>query len=98
MHLAMNFVFSSIGKLLKFSHVERLSLQNIESEYLENLLNQLPSLSFLSSLVIVSANEVTDGNTIYHQIVRLPALKYCKLSLKGWAGDKPLPFCIDAYS
>ncbi len=39
-----------------------------------------------------------DKNTIYRQIFRLPALKYCKLSLKEWDYKETLPISITKYS
>jgi hypothetical protein len=92
------FVFSSIGKLSKFSRLETLILKNIESACLRNLLDQLPSLSLVSSLVIASVDSMKDKNTVYRQIFRLPALKYCKLSLKAWDYNETLEVSITEYS
>jgi hypothetical protein len=92
------FVLSSIGKLSKFSRVETLILENIEYACLRKLLDQLPSLSLVSSLVISSVDSVKDKNTVYRQIFRLPALKYCKLSLKGRDSKETLPISINEYS
>ncbi len=49
-------------------------------------------------MVIVSADEKRHRSKFYRQIFRLPALKYCKLSLKGWYNDEPLPVSTNEYS
>lgn len=90
-------VVSSLKRLLTFNRIECLILENIQFEYLENLLDQPFSLSHLSSLVITS-NDVSNRAKIYGQIFRLPALKYCRLFLKGWNTNGSLPTCVDEYS
>ncbi|CAF1492196.1 unnamed protein product [Rotaria sordida] len=83
--------FSPIRILSKFLQLERLILNNIKSQYLEKLLLQLISLPLLSSLTITSLDTVKNTSIIYHQIFRLPALKYCKLSLERYSNDYDLP-------
>jgi hypothetical protein len=92
------YVLSSIGELSKFSRLETLILEKIESACLRKLLDQLPSLSLLSSLVIASVDSVKDKNTVYRQIFHLPALKYCKLSLRAWDYNETLEISITEYS
>ena len=92
------FALSSLGKILEFGRIEILILNNIESECLEPLLKQLPSLPILSSLVIISSDHVPSKNSIYHQIFRLPALKYCKLSLLARTSTESLATSINEYS
>jgi hypothetical protein len=93
-----DFALSIISKLSMFDRIETLILDNIESKYLENLFNQLLFLPLLSSLVINSVDIIKDKSTIYRQIVRLPALKYCKLSLEGSTDDTVLSVSTNEYS
>ncbi|CAF0939251.1 unnamed protein product [Rotaria sordida] len=92
-------ISSSIEILSKFLQLKRLIVDNIESKYLEKLLIQLISLPFLSSLIISSVDNIKNKNVIYHQIFRLPSLKYCKLSLEGYNhNDDPLPLVTNDHS
>jgi hypothetical protein len=93
-----DFAFSIISKLSMFDRIETLILDNIESKYLENLFNQLLFLPLLSSLVINSVDKIKNRSTIYRQIVRLPALKYCKLSFEGSTDDGVLSVSTNEYS
>ncbi|CAF3026920.1 unnamed protein product [Rotaria sp. Silwood2] len=90
---------SPIQILSKFLQLERLILHNIQSEYLEESLLRLMSLPFLSSLTVTSLDNIKNKNVIYHQILRLPALKYCKFSLEGYSNDDiPLPSTTNDYN
>ncbi|CAF1431127.1 unnamed protein product [Adineta steineri] len=91
-------ISSPIHILSQFLHLKTLSLNNIESKHLENLLPILVSLPCLSSLSITSIDIIVNRTAIYSQIIRLPALKYCSLSLKGsHYSEVPLPI-LDKYS
>ncbi len=89
---------SLISNILNFRRIETLVLDNIETQYLKNLLDQMSSLSSLSSLTISTADDVKDKSTIYHQIFQLSTLKYCKLSLEGRNTDWTLPINTGQYS
>ncbi|CAF1064892.1 unnamed protein product [Rotaria sordida] len=92
-------ISSSIEILSEFLQLKRRILDNIESKYLEKLLVQLISLPFLSSLIISSVDNIKNKNVIYHQIFRLPSLKYCKLSLEGYShNDDPLSLVTNDHS
>ena len=84
-------------KLSAFNRMECLILENVGFESLENLLDQLLSLSQLSSLTI-TAKGVLDCTKIYGQIFRLRALKYCKLCLSKRGTTQLLPICVNEYS
>ncbi|CAF1002950.1 unnamed protein product [Adineta steineri] len=91
-------ISSPIHILSQFLHLKTLSLHNIESKHLEYLLPTLVSLPRLSSLSITSIDIIVNRTAIYSQIIRLPALKYCSLSLKGsHYSEVPLPI-LDKYS
>ncbi|CAF1161919.1 unnamed protein product [Rotaria sordida] len=96
--LIINRIFSPISIRLKFTRLENLSLHNVESKYLEELLIHLISLPCLSSLVINCIDNVQNKNTIYHQIFRLPVLKYCKLSLERNIEFNPLSIATSEFS
>ncbi|CAF1565185.1 unnamed protein product, partial [Adineta steineri] len=81
-----------------FLHLETLSLNNMESQYLEHLLATLVSLPCLSSLSIISTGYMQNKTSIYCHVVRLLALKYCSLSLKGPYYNELLSPTIDEYS
>jgi len=55
-------------------------INNIKSKYVNKLLNDLTSLSNLSSLTIILGDLIEDENIFYQSIFRLPVLKYCKIS------------------
>jgi len=82
---------SPFHNLVNFPRLETLILKNIESKNLENLLQYLSSLPNLSSLTLIPIDHVQNRNTLYHQIFRLPVLRYCKVSLKERFSTMPLP-------
>ncbi|CAF1043750.1 unnamed protein product [Adineta steineri] len=91
-------ISSPIHILSQFLRLETLSLNNIESKHLEDLLPRLVSLPCLSSLSITSINIIRDRTPIYYQIIRLPALKYCSLSFKRSFCVNSSLLTIDKYS
>ena len=93
-----DYILLSIPELSKFQQLQTLILYNIESKYIENLLNQLRSLSLLSSLVISSMDEVKNKNIICRSIFSLPALKYCKISFLRWDSENPFSICTNECS
>ena len=93
-----DFVLPSLDRILPLNRVGRLILKNIEFKCLENLFNRLLSLSQLSSLTITTADDAQENSNTYQLIFRLPALKYCKLSLLGYNRTKSLPICTNEYS
>ncbi|CAF4269405.1 unnamed protein product, partial [Rotaria sordida] len=96
--LIIECLFSPISILLKFIRLENLHLRNIESKYFEELLIHLISLPFLYSLIVSCTDNVQNKNIFYHQIFRLPVLKYCKLTLAGNAQSNSLPMATMEFS
>ena len=77
-------VFSSARNIKEFIHLESLILENIELTYFEDfLLYYLTSSLTLRSLTAVIDDPISDRNTFYRAIFRLPALEYCKLSFQA---------------
>ncbi|CAF1104557.1 unnamed protein product [Rotaria sp. Silwood1] len=91
-------LFSPISILLNFIRLENLHLGNIESKYFEELLIHLISLPFLYSLIVNCTDNVQNKNVFYHQIFRLPVLKYCKLSLTGNSQSNSLSMATIEFS
>ncbi|CAF3852374.1 unnamed protein product [Adineta steineri] len=58
-----------------------LVLENIQPQYFVNILHQLKSLRYLSSLTITIINYIKHRNSAYQLIFHLYSLRYCKLSL-----------------
>ena len=88
--------FSSLYKRVgEFRRVQTLILDRIDSQYVQNLLDQLISLPFLCSLALSFTSSVTNKIAIYCQIFGLSALKYCKLSFEGWTENQLLPVCTN---
>jgi hypothetical protein len=96
--LIYDLVSSPFFILSTFVQLERLFIDKIESNNLQNLVHELISLPLLSSLTITSIDHVENKSTIYCEIFRLPSLKHCKLSLNGWSNNDPLPAAINEYS
>ena len=80
----VDLVFSSARNIKEFTRLEALILENIDLTYFEDfLLHHLVSLVTLRSLTVIVNDPVSDKNTFYRAIFRLPALKYCKLSFRA---------------
>ncbi|UJR20059.1 hypothetical protein I4U23_023193 [Adineta vaga] len=72
-------LFSIMKNLTQLS---TLILNHIEANYIESMLNHLLSLPSLSSLTIVSIDNIIDKNNIYYKLLRLLKLKYCQLCIE----------------
>ncbi|UJR17208.1 hypothetical protein I4U23_004103 [Adineta vaga] len=68
--------------ILNFIRLEALTLTNIDVAYLPKILDQLYSLSTLSSLTIISDDYLHKSINVYEKIFRLPRLRYCQMLLK----------------
>jgi hypothetical protein len=92
MHLSNPFVvdliFSPVRTVSHFARLETLVFDGIKSKYLANIIRRLATLPNLTSLTFVPIGYLSDRNRIYESILRLPALKHCKMSLPersaGW--------------
>jgi hypothetical protein len=86
--------------LSRFNRLEILILENIDSNQLKTVLQDIASLSHLSSLAIIPIDYVENVNDIFLQIFRLSTLKYCKVSFANnqTQPDRLLPFATHEYS
>ncbi|CAF1471323.1 unnamed protein product [Rotaria sp. Silwood1] len=85
--------------LSTFTRLKTLILVKINSEYLENILEDIASLPNLSSLTIIPIDYVKNANDLLLQIFRLSVLKYCKISFKNeHTNFDLLPFATNEYS
>jgi hypothetical protein len=66
-----------------FIQLKALTLNNIEYNYMKQIIDYLYCLPVLSSLTITSIYDNHEGHDIYYKIFRLHALKYCRLSTSG---------------
>ncbi|CAF2878103.1 unnamed protein product [Rotaria sp. Silwood2] len=78
--------------------LESLTINNIESDYIEGVINHLSSLRILSSLIIISIDNIKDQNDIYQKIFRLPALKYCQMFLETLRNLRSMPTATHEFS
>jgi hypothetical protein len=79
--------------------LETLILENIDSNQLKTVLQDIASLPNLSSLVIIPVDYVENANDLFLQIFRLSVLKYCKVSFaNNQTQSDLLPFATHEYS
>ena len=93
------FDFSPNLILPNFTRLETLRLQYVTDVYLGSILKDLMSLTNLSSLSIVLAYQ-SDLKDFFGQILRLPVLKYFKVSTRSdcYYPLDQLPFANNKYS
>ncbi|CAF3739137.1 unnamed protein product [Rotaria sp. Silwood1] len=81
------------------TQVTTLILNNIESIYIEQIVNNLSSLPVLSSLTIISIDTIQNHkNIIYNKIFRLPKLKYCQILIELLQYSKSLSVATNEFS
>ncbi|CAF0781370.1 unnamed protein product [Adineta steineri] len=66
----------------RLTQLTTLILNKIEVNHIEPIVNRLSFLPVLSSLTIISINNLTKKNNIYPKLFRLPKLKYCQISIE----------------
>jgi hypothetical protein len=88
----IDIILSPPCNISKFIRLETLILDHIEAKHLENVLKYAFSLPNLFSLIINPIDSIFKNlSQIYHQIFRLPVLKYCKISSYTTNYSKFLP-------
>ena len=79
----VNLIFSPSRYIKEFIRLEALILENIDANFFKDILfDHLTSLLTLRSLVLVFNGPISNKTAFYRGILRLPALKYCKLSFE----------------
>ncbi|UJR11280.1 hypothetical protein I4U23_015462 [Adineta vaga] len=95
----IDLLFASKSIELNLIHLEKLVLHNVsKSNYFHDLLDYLPSIPCLTSLVIICKHPVQNKSSIYQQIFRLSQLKYCNISFDGFNKYEILPMAKDEFS
>jgi hypothetical protein len=79
--LIVEYIFSTTEDISIYSQLQTLYLENIESQYLEDLLHRLAVLPSLSSLTLRVGSGVNQIK-IHNRLFQLPVLKYCELSFE----------------
>jgi hypothetical protein len=97
-HLLIDYFFTSCSLNSLFIRLEAITLDNVSSDNLISILTSLASLPRLFSLTITSIDKIESRDIVYCLIIRLPALKYCKLSLDVWKQDFDLSLNNNEYS
>ncbi|CAF4045664.1 unnamed protein product [Adineta steineri] len=87
-------VSSPIRILSQFLHLKKLTLDNIESTYVESILPVLSSLPDLFSLSIDNVGYIQDETVLHQHIFSLSALTFCQLSWKRCSHYKLKSFII----
>ncbi|CAF4582832.1 unnamed protein product [Rotaria sp. Silwood2] len=97
-HLLIDYFFTSFSFDSSFIRLEILTLHNTKFDTLISILTTLPFLPRLYSLIITIIEKIRSPDDIYCLIIRLPVLKYCKLSFELWNRNINLPLNNDEYS
>lgn len=74
-------IFSSVRVVSEFTRLKVLILDGFKSKCLPKFLHRLTSLPHLTSLVVKCLDVSTKVEELHGAIFRLPALKYCKVSI-----------------
>jgi hypothetical protein len=77
----IEYLFPITDNIFIYSQLQTLSIDNMESEYLENFFQRLAVLPNLSSLTM-DIGFMPNPIDIYGLIFQLPVLQYCQLSFK----------------
>ncbi len=84
--------------MTNFIRLKSLTINNIEADYIEQIVNQLSSLPVLSSFSITSNDYIKNQNDIYQKIFSLSELKYCHMSIETRQYLYPLPIPTKEFS
>ncbi|KAG0421745.1 hypothetical protein DMUE_6264, partial [Dictyocoela muelleri] len=97
-HLQIDCLFTSFSLNSSFVQLQALIIDHIKSDHLIDMLISCVSLPSLSSLIVNSIEQIKSPNGVFNVILRLPVLKYCKISLNLREQYDDEPLTTDHYS
>ncbi len=93
----VDIVLSPPVTISKFIKLETLVLDHINAKYLYNILKHAILLPKLHSLVLSLADYMEDISRLFHSILRLPKLKFCKITYQTKVMEYPSLVFLDEH-
>jgi hypothetical protein len=80
------------------TQLEALTLDNIQSDHIEQIVDHVSCLPVLSSLTITCIDKIKNQSDIYYKIFRLHALNYCQMLLETSVNIRSLSIATNEFS